>query len=112
MQLLEQGRSDIGRMSARCGSERDRWSGGFRREQDGGDVRVKGEGFAQPVDGFGVVVLSFQGRGDVGVDPEGPEGVVEVEDDYSREGEAVGKGFGGGDAVGDDGGGGGFLYHD
>lgn len=52
----------------------------------------------------------------MGVDPEGPEGVVEVENDDFGEGEAVGEGFGGGDVGGDDGraegGGTGFFGHD
>ena len=37
----------------------------------------------------------LQWRRDVCVDPEGPEGVVEVEDYQTREGQAVGEGAGG-----------------
>lgn len=48
------------------------------------------------------------------VDPEGPDGVVEIENEYFWEGEAVGEGLG--DELGGEGGGGygldlGFLWH-
>jgi hypothetical protein len=57
--------------------------------QDAGHVRVQGKGLAPLVLDAGVGVFGFDGRGHVGVDPEGPEGVVEVEDDNTREGQRV-----------------------
>ncbi|CAH0054862.1 unnamed protein product [Clonostachys solani] len=60
--------------------------------EDGGDVRVEGEGLAEAVGGGVLRVVvggggGLEGRGDVAVDPEGPQGVVEVEDDEFWEGE-------------------------
>lgn len=49
--------------------------------QDVGDVGVEGEVFAFAVGGEGVGGVGLEGPEDVGVYPEGPEGVVEVEDD-------------------------------
>lgn len=70
---------------------------GFEVGKQAGDGRVEGECLAVFVaDGGGVGGGrsgggdGFEGRGDVGVDPEGPEGVVEVEDDEGGEREGVG----------------------
>lgn len=38
--------------------------------------------------------MGFEGPGDVRVDPERPEGVVEVEDEHFGKGKAVGEGLG------------------
>lgn len=40
--------------------------------EDGGDVTVEGEGFAPPVNHDCVVLLGFDGRGNMCVHPEGP----------------------------------------
>ncbi len=48
-----------------------------------------------PVDGPTTVVARFERRRDVRVDPEGPECVVEVEDEEFREREGVGESLGG-----------------
>ena len=55
--------------------------------QHGGHVVVEGEGLAEAVRGGGglAAAAGLQRRRDVGVDPEGPEGVVEVEDDERGE---------------------------
>ena len=66
-------------------------SGGM---EDVGNAWVKGEGFAPLVLDSGVGVFGFDGRSDVGVDPEGPERVVEVEDYDAWEGEGVEECFG------------------
>lgn len=129
MQLFEKGGGDVGGGGPRGCSECDGRGGGFGGEEDGGDVRVEGEGFTPtgevsgqqerwfpsrvacgmdlPVDGFGVVVFGFQRRCDVGVDPEGPERIVEVEDDDLGQREAIIEGFWGRNVFGDDGWGGG-----
>lgn len=46
-------------------------------------------GVGIPIYGFCTVVFGFEGWGDVCVYPEGPEGVVEVEDYHFWEGEAI-----------------------
>jgi hypothetical protein len=40
-----------------------------------------GIGSIVPVHGFGLVVFGFQRRSNVSIHPEGPKGVIEVEDD-------------------------------
>ena len=102
MEGFEKRRGEVRGVGA--GGEREGDGGALGAEEDGGDGGVVGEGFAPPatrdrvsvvlgwgmgveVEGGGlvdcscVVVFAFEGWGDVRVDPEGPEGVVEVEDD-------------------------------
>ena len=45
-----------------------------------------------PINGPRAAIFGLEWRADVGVDPEGPQRVVEVEDDHAGEGEAVGEG--------------------
>ena len=59
--------------------------------EDVGDVGVKGVLLAVAVGGEGVRAVWLEGRRDVRVYPEWPEGVVEVEDDEFGEGPAVGE---------------------
>ena len=61
-----------------------------------------GEGV--PVHGARIVVFGFERRRHVRVDPEGPQRVVEVEDQQLWEWEAVGEGGGDGGWGGEDGG--------
>lgn len=62
----------------------------FGGGEDRGHVAVEGEGLAPAVQHARVVlrmwVGRFQGSRHVCVDPEGPEGVVEIEDYKGREG--------------------------
>jgi hypothetical protein len=66
-----------------------------RGAQDGGHAGVEGEVLAVAVAhvgaGFAGAVGGFEGRGDVRVDPEGPQRVVQVEDDEGGQGERVGE---------------------
>jgi len=55
--------------------------------------KLRGRG-SIPVYTSSAPVFCLEGRGDVGVDPERPEGVVEVKDEHFWEGEAVGEGLG------------------
>lgn len=124
MQLFEKSGGNVSGGGSRGCSECDGRGSGFGGEENGGDVRVKGEGFAPtitpsvsrrdvsvsgacgldlPVNGFGVVVFGFQRRCDVSVDPERPERIVEVEDDDLGQREAIIEGFWGRNDVGDDG---------
>lgn len=48
-----------------------------------------------PVDNARVVVASFDRGAAVRVDPEGPQGVVEIECDQLGQGQAIGEGGGG-----------------
>ena len=64
-------------------------------EEGGGGV-LMGEGRIYRSTLFRAAVFGFQRGGYVRVDPEGPEGVVEVEDDEFGEREAVREGGGGG----------------
>lgn len=103
---LEEGDGNVRGGGAGGGGEEERGRGaGFGGEQDGGDVCVEAEAFAPsvcvqcqflarmvrskawmrgktevdlPVHGLGVSVFGFQGRRDVRVDPERPEGVVQI----------------------------------
>lgn len=78
-------------------------------QEDGGHVAVEGEGFVELVDAGGVRGRGLEGRRAVRVDPEGPQGVVEAEDDEAGEGLLVGEGccwgWGGGGEGGAGGGG-------
>ena len=66
------------------------------RAQDPRHVRVEAEFLPRCVayDQAFIVVGRAQGRHYVGVDPEWPEGVVEIEDDHAWEGTGVGEGLG------------------
>jgi len=72
----------------------------FEERKDGGDSGVEGEGFAVFVADRGGVNNrrsggdGFERRGNVGVDPERPESVVEVEDDEGGERKCVLQGVG------------------
>lgn len=52
------------------------------------NIRVKGVFFPVAVSGESVGCIWFERRRDVGVYPEGPKGVVEVEDDEFWQGES------------------------
>ncbi|CAH0025923.1 unnamed protein product [Clonostachys rhizophaga] len=101
VEQLEQVAGERGRRGARGDGELGAVGGPQVREgvEDGGDVGVECEGLAEAVCGGGGVLGGgwLEGRGDVAVDPEGPEGVVEVEDDELWEGQgrvAEGRGEG------------------
>lgn len=56
--------------------------------EDRGYIIVKGIGLAQTIEDGGVVGVGCRGElgaVDVGVNPKGPEGVVEIEDEKGRE---------------------------
>ncbi|CAG9973997.1 unnamed protein product [Clonostachys byssicola] len=100
VEQLEQVAGEGGRRGARGDGEFGAVGCAEVREgvEDGGDVWVECEGLAEAVCGGGVLgVCGLEWRGDVAVDPEGPEGEVEVEDDELWEGEgrvAEGRGEG------------------
>lgn len=48
-----------------------------------------------PINTLCSTILLFQRRRDVGIDPKGPEGVIEIKDEDLGQGQAIGKGFGG-----------------
>lgn len=72
---LEEVAGEVRRVGARGDGELDP-RGARQGGQDGGHVGVEGVGFAVAVGCARVGGVGFQGRGDMGVDPEGPEGVV------------------------------------
>jgi hypothetical protein len=57
----------------------------LQRHEDGRHILAEGERFAEPVDAGRVGRRGLQRRRAVRVDPEGPQRVVEVEDDEARE---------------------------
>lgn len=101
--MLKKGSGDVRSGGTGCSCKGNRRGSRFGGEEDGGDIGVEGEGFAPstdicqtidgfstaldwklelPVDGFGVVVFGFQGWCNMGVNPKGPESVIEVEGYY------------------------------
>ena len=74
MQNLEHIARKVRRMRSRC--DADFHTGVVQRVEDGGHVGVEAVVLAIAVGGGGVRAVGLNGRGDVGVDPEGPQGVV------------------------------------
>lgn len=103
MQQLEHLASQVGRACAAGNADFNAAAAGGRGRrrrrrsrqgvQDGGDIWVKSKRLAETVEDGGVG--GVWGRGEfaavyMGVDPKGPERVVEVEDDEGWKGGAVG----------------------